>query len=162
MTGLQDIKFGSTHRVIKAILFYSPRKTGYLRLQYITWHWGENRTPDASLKGRLNVVALTTRRCITGAAAHNINEWCSVTHANHNPEQTWNATPPMNAVFKLENPDVQNAVGAFLLPYPAAADAVHSGPFAHSHSIFSFLSYVKQLTEHCALPPENNEALYPL
>ena len=89
---------------------------------------------------------------------------CSVTHVNHNPEQTWNArstnTPTMNAVFKLENPDVQNAAGAFPLPYPAAADAVHSWPpFAHSHSIFSFLSHVKQLT---ALSPESNEALYPL
>jgi hypothetical protein len=32
----------------------------------------------------------------------------------------------MNAVFKLEKPVVQNAEGAFPVPYPAVADVVHS------------------------------------
>jgi hypothetical protein len=50
----------------------------------------------------------------------------------------------MNAVFKLAKPEVQNAEGMFPLPYPAAADVVHScPPFAHSHTILSFLSHVK-------------------
>jgi len=32
----------------------------------------------------------------------------------------------MNAVFKLAKPAVQNEDGMFPLPYPAAADVVHS------------------------------------
>ncbi len=49
---------------------------------------------------------------------------------NHYPEQTWNtmsaSRDTMNAVFKLAKPEVQNAEGMFPLPYPAAADVVHS------------------------------------
>lgn len=59
-------------------------------------------------------------------------------HVNHYLQQTWNTRSAnrdtMNAVFKVEKPAVQNAEGAFPVPYPAAADVVHNWPpFAHSH-----------------------------
>ena len=50
------------------------------------------------------------------------------------------ARPPMNAAFRLENPDTQKPLGNPLELYPASAESVHScPPLSHSHWILSLL-----------------------
>ena len=66
-------------------------------------------------------------------------------------------------MYKLEKPAVQHTEGAFPVPYPAAADVVHSWPpFAQSHCIFSLLSHVKTSSLSARVLSPNNQTIYPL
>jgi hypothetical protein len=55
----------------------------------------------------------------------------------------------MNAVFRLENPLVQNVDGKLVVVVTFATDAGHSWPpLSHSHAILSFLRDLEQTSLH--------------